>query len=1853
MGSRNPSYVIEIETHLSNISDELKKYEKELTSAQRELSNNPANKQLEKTILSLMDKIGDLKESYTSTIRKLSEIKLDSSQFDEFTKRFESSMQEINEKITEVEKKFFELSQGLGSFKGNDKLASQVDGMRRQMKNFMSDMKDAITVVKDLQEVISMKFDDRELQKVDKAISKLQGIDLAVGKSNVQTDDIKQLKKDLMELVYSYEELKGAMNNTNNSPQQTRRIQAEMAENLKQREQIIKKMSQLKGDVNPLNSNYAFTTNGFKQSISKMAQDVESETDELLSTLTDSRTEIAKRVESLADSASTTASSFQFKDGGIRIPVLLDPEAISKLQPEFKSMVDTLNEYAQKNPVDVVFRLFPMSGTRSEENELAKSIKDIRAQIPKTDDEELRGQLDSFVNNLEKQYQQAIKVRIAIELSETADDITKDIEKIKKAAKEANIPIYPTFEISDAESTKLRETLAKIQGDFSFDITDKITSMSESLNKLLSTTNINEWSDAFINALTKVQSKLESMKDLIQPLADLTVSQKVKNGRGRPSKETVENRSYVESFTSAIDALNRALSEKKKLETNTKDFVPNIQADIDKSGQSVMIPVKPKIDGFIEELQTLVDNSGITLGVDGGSGDGGDGGPSGGGSGGLKSKQSSSKKTVDGINAEATAKKKKIEISKEELQLQDKFNKKLDLYLEKYGEMENATSETKRKAAQNVLFGMSKADPILNRITSRNVSKLDRERLFSEYYQSKTGKTRDWTHYSLDAQYELIQEYAKNKKYNKAHSAGLKKIVENYLSYQEAGGTKTLEGISDNKRVQKNLKNEYEAQTAAIKENEEAKKSNNAVNEKAKDNSAQIKKETDAIQKKVEAEKEETEAKKKTEVYSDQDYGDLGSNQPDAKALKEYEAENEQIKKNTQAKEEAVSQTKQQEEAQELMNRLVDAANAKLEAEKQAIDATNTSLEKNNQLKKENASFNIEQQFDSWKKQLAEEGGLDLRTKKGKGNLDWLVNQYNLYKQNSGSRDITELSDDVNIQKKLKSAYEATTQAIKEVKQAKEETASTPSTTEANISKIDKENQKLDENIQKTKEDAKAKEENNLLLGNTANSDNETPVSTDASLQESTKQKAKKQGEEVGESVVEGAIEGTKKTQKSDSPSKVAEALGGDWGTGYANGILKSKEEVEAAVRDLVTSGKMTASELPRDQKSTRNSSQQNTENLKKEETQAEATAKANKELSSSRQISSLKGQITKIANQIANDPELTMQKYAEGVTKAAEYINKLKELGAETSEIKQKFLNITENAYQKIKPIDTSESREQIAKEKEELNEMPEAANKAAEAKEEFASANKQVLSSIVESLKGLSSEGNAFDGLNKLINNLGGKNGDEKLEKTVNGLKEIYDVLNQDIGENALIRTLNELAGKGSDLEHLATVLKSTKKQVENAKNAMDTSMQDGLSSLMGEDVVSENARTFLSQFGDVVNMTQELKNGFVQITSTVLTADNQFKRYILTTKDGINMTVSKTEEHTASLEKQILLYQKLLRASQNFNKVNPNTTSEAFIEKDSEIWKEVVGYAEEYGNDLGEIYSITRSVREANGELLESFKIIGKNGSVTIGAENDVVGSVQNLGDLTKQLKKLYRLQDLLENISGDKSGKYTSGYIDNVKAMIDQINSESFNITNPEDVTRLNALVDDATELYRLAKDTNNEIGNSRALENIRGKISDILNKYQAMPQTLKDQFEDLRQRTKNLIDTGSTKKQVQEISNEFVKLNANLSESGRKYQGLFAQMFERLRSQSSQLLAQYLSFYDIIRYIRTAITTLVDLDTQLVDLRKTTSMTTTELNQFYKASSDVGKELGVTTSEIISQAAAWSRLNKIGLLYGNI
>lgn len=88
-------------------------------------------------------------------------------------------------------------------------------------------------------------------------------------------------------------------------------------------------------------------------------------------------------------------------------------------------------------------------------------------------------------------------------------------------------------------------------------------------------------------------------------------------------------------------------------------------------------------------------------------------------------------------------------------------------------------------------------------------------------------------------------------------------------------------------------------------------------------------------------------------------------------------------------------------------------------------------------------------------------------------------------------------------------------------------------------------------------------------------------------------------------------------------------------------------------------------------------------------------------------------------------------------------------------------------------------------------------------------------------------------------------------------------------------------------------------------------------------------------------------------------------------------------------------------------------------------------------------------------------------------------------------------------------------------------------------------------------------------------------------------------------------------------------------------------------QMQSYLSMYVGFYGMVNGVKKAVSTITELDTALVDLKKTTAMNENQLENFYYDSNNVAKQMGVTTKEIIDQASAWSRLNKIGLLYGDI
>lgn len=140
-----------------------------------------------------------------------------------------------------------------------------------------------------------------------------------------------------------------------------------------------------------------------------------------------------------------------------------------------------------------------------------------------------------------------------------------------------------------------------------------------------------------------------------------------------------------------------------------------------------------------------------------------------------------------------------------------------------------------------------------------------------------------------------------------------------------------------------------------------------------------------------------------------------------------------------------------------------------------------------------------------------------------------------------------------------------------------------------------------------------------------------------------------------------------------------------------------------------------------------------------------------------------------------------------------------------------------------------------------------------------------------------------------------------------------------------------------------------------------------------------------------------------------------------------------------------------------------------------------------------------------------------------------------------------------------------------------------------------------------------------------------------------------------QQLRNMNTTGvRSRSTLNSIADGFKNVDMQAGAAGLKTQTFM----DKLRT-SFGTVSRYISastvLYAVFRSIRNGISNVVDLDTALVDLRKTTDATESQLKSFYYSSNDIAKQLGVTTKEVISAAAEWSRLGltRIVPLYGDI
>lgn len=186
----------------------------------------------------------------------------------------------------------------------------------------------------------------------------------------------------------------------------------------------------------------------------------------------------------------------------------------------------------------------------------------------------------------------------------------------------------------------------------------------------------------------------------------------------------------------------------------------------------------------------------------------------------------------------------------------------------------------------------------------------------------------------------------------------------------------------------------------------------------------------------------------------------------------------------------------------------------------------------------------------------------------------------------------------------------------------------------------------------------------------------------------------------------------------------------------------------------------------------------------------------------------------------------------------------------------------------------------------------------------------------------------------------------------------------------------------------------------------------------------------------------------------------------------------------------------------------------------------------------------------------------------------------------------------------------------------------------------------------TEYQKITNDVrkmNAEMAKDAAISSLHNQVNDFMSKN---GKAVKYSGEFMRIFNETAQGAKLTREEIAKLNQEFNNAVVQARNAGKLGKTFFQTLREGMSSFSYWTSSTFLVM-KAIQSIKGGLSTVKALDTALVDLKKTTTMTNSELEDFYYASNKVAKQMGVTTEEIINQAAAWSRFNKIDPLYGDI
>ena len=302
----------------------------------------------------------------------------------------------------------------------------------------------------------------------------------------------------------------------------------------------------------------------------------------------------------------------------------------------------------------------------------------------------------------------------------------------------------------------------------------------------------------------------------------------------------------------------------------------------------------------------------------------------------------------------------------------------------------------------------------------------------------------------------------------------------------------------------------------------------------------------------------------------------------------------------------------------------------------------------------------------------------------------------------------------------------------------------------------------------------------------------------------------------------------------------------------------------------------------------------------------------------------------------------------------------------------------------------------------------------------------------------------------------------------------------------------------------------------------------------------------------------------------------------------------------------------------ARQNLSSmINPHSvdidTWENFVQVMKQFGQASLGSAESVAKLEDALQNVKTSIVNSVQSDIEKYNTKWKNLSATPADFNQSEKYKANLAELKEQISQFETFRDQI--------------------ASKDTITEEDI-----QSIAKYKSNIEEATRA--ITSMTAAEKGStSLSRDKLYNKIGDYMKKNSGLSKQFRVELQKLQ---KQLTMRGANAN-VSDLTDEFLKLQIRIREAGEEGKKFWDVVKEKAWYGAASQIGMAFGINDIIRYGQNAVSTITELDTALVDLKKTTSMSSSELENFYYDSNEVAKQMGVSTEEIINQASAWSRL----------